>query len=140
MRLKIMQPTIVDVKYLKVRIERFDYHDWTINYNELESPEQHPFYVGKNTIEFAVDVETGKVLGWNGNNRLETFDKVVDEGIYSLCDKDFNTIVSYDGYVPKMLDRKGDGYGDYLQFVVNEDGYIENWVPSFKEFDCEILN
>jgi hypothetical protein len=36
-----------------------------------------------------------------------------------------------------MLDRRGDGYGDYMQFTINDTGYIENWEVSFKEFDCE---
>lgn len=137
MKIKINKPTIADVKYLKAVIEGVDYHDWELNYNELETMEQHPFHTNKRNIEFAVELETGKVLGWAEGNRMETWDKVRDQGVYSLCDADFNEVVSYDGYVPKMLDRRGDGYGDYLQFVIDEKGYIQNWNVSLNEFDCE---
>jgi hypothetical protein len=67
---------------------------------------------------------------YENDNKLYT-------SIIPLNDADFNEIVSYEGYVPKMLDRRGDGYGDYLQFTINDNGYIENWEVSFKEFDCE---
>lgn len=137
MKVKVLKPSIVDVKYLKVRIDNIDIRDWELNYNPIESMEQHPFYSNKKSIEFAIELETGKVLNWCQGNRLETWDKVVDEGVYTLCDSDFNEVVGYDGYVPKMLDRRGDGYGDYLQFIIDENGYILNWEVSFKEFDCE---
>ena len=34
-----------------------------------------------------------------------------------------------DDYVPKIMDFDDEsyGYGDYIEFSVNEDGYIENW-------------
>lgn len=137
MKIKINKPTIADVKYLKAVIEGVDYRNWELNYNELETMEQHPFHTNERNIEFAVELETGKVLGWAEGNRMETWDKVVDQGVYSLCDADFNEVVSYDGYVPNMLDRRGDGYGDYLQFVIDEKGYIQNWKVSLNEFDCE---
>ena len=137
MKIKINKPTIADVKYLKAVIEGVDHRDWELNYNELETMEQHPFHTNKRNIEFSVELETGKVLGWAEGNRMETWDKVRDQGVYSLCDADFNEVVSYDGYVPNMLDRRGDGYGDYLQFVIDEKGYIQNWKVSLNEFDCE---
>ena len=55
----------------------------------------------------------------------------------TILKNDFNEVVSYDGYVPKMLDRRGDGYGDYLQFFIDERGYIQNWEVSLNECGCE---
>lgn len=137
MKIKVNKPTVVDVKYLKVNIEDVDYGSWELNFCGLCSIEQHPFHTNKYNIEFSVELETGKVLGWENGNTLTTFDKVRDGGRYALCDADFNEIVSYEGYVPKMLDRLGDGYGDYLQFTIDKNGFIENWDVSFREFDCE---
>lgn len=137
MKVKVMKPTIVDVKYLKVNIEDVDYTSWELNFCGLDYMEQHPFHTNKHNIEFSIELETGKVLGWENGKTLTTFDKVRDQGTYTLCDADFNEVVSYEGYVPKMLDRRGDGYGDYLQFTINDKGYIENWEVSFREFDCE---
>ena len=85
-----------------------------------------------------IEHQTGTMYSVTKNgNTLTTFDKVCDIGTYTLCDADFNEVVSYEGYVPKMLDRQGDGYGDYLQFTINDKGYIENWDVSFRDFDCE---
>ena len=52
MKIKIMKPTIVDVKYLKVNIEDIDYTSWELNFCELDYIEQHPFHTDEHNIEF----------------------------------------------------------------------------------------
>jgi hypothetical protein len=57
-----------------------------------------------------------------------------------------NIIDEYEGYVPNILEINENGYGDYLNFTINEDGSILNWQQHidylgnriFKEWDKNI--
>ena len=44
-------------------------------------------------------------------------------------------IISIDGYVPKMMSPKEEGYGDYVIMDVDCDGKIDNWKVDFSDFE-----
>ena len=106
-----------------------------IQYNESE-----------NTLECLIDIESGYVIEYNQNISINIFDKCVDEGTYVLYDENMNIIDEYEGYVPNILEVNENGYGDYLNFTINEDGSILNWKQHinylgnriFKEWDKNI--
>lgn len=78
-----------------------------------------------------IDVNEGKIENWTPGFMLKTHFKVCDQGIYVYSNSDESKqIVSSDCddyYVPSWLDADGDGYGDYLQISIGEDGKINDW-------------
>lgn len=137
MKVKILTPTVHDIKYLKVKLSYPMLEDWEINNCSIDDIRTHPFYSGEHNLEFSIELETGKVLGWKQGDTLSTCDKVCDQGEYWLYDSLYNEVIeSNSRYVPKMLDTKGDGYGDYIQFDIDENGYIKNWKIILDDFNC----
>ena len=67
-------------------------------------------------------------------------DGCVDEGVYVLYDEDMNVLAEYEGYVPNILEVNENGYGDYLNFTINEDGSILNWENHIKALGCTIFD
>lgn len=50
-----------------------------------------------------------------------------DGGHYTLLDQDNNEVISVYSYVPKLLCPEDDGFGDYINFDVDADGFIKGW-------------
>ena len=83
-------------------------------------------------MHLEVDIDSGKVLNWPTNAPLAFYDvKIVDEGTYRLLDENGEVVTSYSGYVPTCVGE----WGDYLEFEINEEGYILEW-----EFDQDHLD
>ena len=59
--------------------------------------------------------------------------KTIFKRNYSLYDENGNEIVRYNGYVPNCIGEGG--YGDYLEFEIDENGYIVDWF--FAKSDLE---
>lgn len=53
--------------------------------------------------------------------------KVCDDFQCDILDKDMDVIESYDGYVPKVMCPKDNGYGDYIIMDIDENGFIQGW-------------
>ena len=79
-------------------------------------------------IELLINIENGHIENWpdgkTGNFRTV---KIVDTGHYELLDAAQRKLRVLDGYVPEFLSIECEGYGDYLEFVVDTKGYIRNW-------------
>jgi hypothetical protein len=89
-----------------------------------------------------IDVDTGEVLGWSKGMHARIHYKVCDAGEYWLLDVNKQKIAKWNGYyVPDDVLCIGDqGYGDYIIFEINEDGYIKNWEkPYFDENKWNVL-
>lgn len=142
MKAHVMKPIVVDIKYLKVIIPNPSLEDYTINGNEVKNLDELPFSnVKNNSIEFAIDIDNGNILGWEKGSTLSVCDKVRDGGEYWLMDENYTEIVSTNNpYVPNMLDTQGDGFGDYMQFSVDKEGYIKNWRVEFSDFNITLLS
>jgi hypothetical protein len=64
--------------------------------------------------------------------------KVRDEGKYYLLNETKQILyIKDEGYVPNELIPPKNGFGDYLDLEINEQGKIINWYekPSFADFD-----
>ena len=53
--------------------------------------------------------------------------KVCDDGVYTVTDKDGNTIVEHEGYVPSIMCPAKNGYVDYIIMNIDENGFIQGW-------------
>lgn len=86
-----------------------------------------------------IDVDNGKIVNWPEDLHEVQFInvKIVDSGVYVLTEENGNKIITKDGYVPDCLQIEENGYGDYLEFVVNKNGFIIDW--SFTQKDVESL-
>ena len=127
----VTKPVEVNIKKLRVLIPNItSWEDWPVNNKECENGVGHPLFDGEDGIEFIVDVDSGKIDNWPIGNTMETWDKGRDDGEYELYGKNNELILRKEcDYVPSVLDTKGDGYGDYIQFKVNASGTILDWNP-----------
>jgi len=147
MEFKMMKPVDVEVKVLRANLgdlgERLDYKD-EIEFGKesfgsmTELLQAYPKLAGKYnglpTLELEIDLETGNVLNWPKGVRFEFYDfKINDTGIYTLIGKDGKVLNTLESYVPECLGEGG--YGDYLEFEIDEDAHIVNW-----EFDQDDFN
>lgn len=143
MKVKVLTPTVREVKYLKVTIPYPCYENYEINGKTVEDIYDFPDCVrGKeNTLEFAIKLDNGMVMGWDKGDTFSTCDKVRDGGTYTLMDENYNDVVNNEtDYVPPILDTKGDGFGDYMQFSINAEGYIENYNLTLATFPVTLLS
>lgn len=144
MKVLITKPSIADVQYLEVIIPMRDVYpeDWIYNGDDNFLIDEMPFYSeNADAFIFFIDLSNGYVLDWEDGDTLDVCAKVRDEGEYWLVDKYLTHVIqSKDKYVPQMLDTRHDGGGDYIQFKVNDKGYIENWKVDFDKFDVKWVN
>ncbi|MBB5021952.1 HepT-like ribonuclease domain-containing protein [Desulfurispira natronophila] len=85
----------------------------------------------KNEIwELKIRVSDGVVIDWPEGVSADIYMKVCDSGEYFLLNE-YNRIIAkwVSGYVPDdILSIEDKGYGDYIIFIINENGAIENWL------------
>ena len=136
MQVEIIKTELVDVKYVSfeimVSIEDFEFEETdkdTLNKffeTDIFSREKEDKY---DTINVMIDVDTKKLVGWLETNEIVSiFAKVRDEGIYRYYDKDKNVVLEKENeYVPDFLQVEEDGFGDYLNMIINKEGVIEKF-------------
>ena len=115
--------------------ERFDMNDDSEALNKFR--EKWPMLVNdKDELQLVIDVKNGHIENWpEGKTASFLTVKIVDCGHYELLDAKRNIIKQLDGYVPEFLSIEDEGYGDYLEFEVREDGCIDKWKFGQKELD-----
>lgn len=82
----------------------------------------------KDTIKLTIDLKEKKLLGWKesyGNYNL--FVKAVDGGTYIVRNSDGDILYKREGYVPNHVVPPTDGYGDYIDFTIDENGSVPDW-------------
>lgn len=146
MKCKIMKPIDIDVKWLdvypggRVYPEDFEIGDRTfIEWDDIKKEYPELFDQSNGEFMLRIDVNTGNVYNWPANvdGYFRTV-KVVDEGEYVLRDENCNEIHTANYcYVPECLQIEDNGYGDYFEFTINEDGYINKW--KFTQNDVDEL-
>ncbi|MFA5630317.1 MAG: hypothetical protein WC997_02295 [Porticoccaceae bacterium] len=79
----------------------------------------------------------GYIKGWPEGTTASIYYKVCDQGLYWLLSEGGLRIAKWRGdYVPDNILCVGEnGYGDYIIFKVNGDGFIENWNQPVLEAD-----
>jgi hypothetical protein len=75
-----------------------------------------------------INFHTGWVCDWPIGVEADIHYKVCDAGDYYLLDVNRERIAKYkDHYVPDDILAFGKGYGDYIIFKIDKEGYIEGW-------------
>lgn len=130
----------IEVKYVKVELPiRYGEEDMVKDFPLREEipTDKYGYDCWKGTIE----IDTGKILEWPQGKIGSFYLKVVDEGSYYLLDKNQKIVASIkQDYVPNQLLPPKDGYGDYVNFEIDENGIITNWYinPMFRDFTTNI--
>lgn len=80
-----------------------------------------------------IDAKTGYVENWQLGTMASVEYRVCDDGYYRFYNENNNNILELkQSYVPECLDLYDNYYrnpskGKYIIYVINKEGYIENW-------------
>ena len=128
-------------KIVRVYITGRYFEDCDVNgvQDDPDNPTVCGYDKNLNAVVWDININTGKISNWNGQ-RVDTYYKLVDGGEYVL-EVNGECIEDIEGeYVPKFLQIKDDGYGDYVYLRINEKGEIEGWGKEQKKQVVEFFN
>lgn len=134
----------VELKYLKVDAVVRYWQDGTINRERDNDCEEEPKkpqipfaeYVGEENRTLraynwhwkpTIDIDSGRILGWPKGTSASIHYKVCDEFYCEILDANDNEVYAYDGYVPRCMCPKENGYGDYIIMDIDGCGFIQGW-------------
>ena len=145
MKITILKPVEFEAKFLKVRAgvrypEDSEFikveNDHTVNYisDDEENPKM-PFIEVENDKyghkKFywtpIIDLENGVIINWPKGVKVHVFYKVCDDFECTVYDEYYNEVLHYEGYVPDFLAIEEEGYGDYIDMIIDENGCIQDW-------------
>ncbi len=139
MKVSILKKVEVEVKTLHVRAGVRYWEDAIVNGVEDTNGDLIPCRIDDEECWFPViDIDSGIITNWEQGKTANIDYKVCDDGVYFVLDEKGNEIIVYDGYVPKTMYPKENGYGDYIKMDVDENGLIANWkfdIDDFKDKD-----
>lgn len=76
-----------------------------------------------------IDIDNGLIINWTEEVTASIHYKVCDEFQCDIIDAENNAILSYEGYVPRCMCPKENGYGDYIIMDIDGHGVIKGWKP-----------
>nr|DAP70549.1 MAG TPA: hypothetical protein [Caudoviricetes sp.] len=126
MKVTVYKPVELEIHTVRIEVELHD--------DASESLPKHLFN-DDGELDLLIEVDTGKVVSWQGSEPVNIYDKVCDNGVYTLFGSGGLEVGKIDNYyVPNDL-IPGD-YGDYINLEINADGFVTNWhkYPSVLEF------
>lgn len=129
MKVTVYKPVELEIHTVRIEVELHD--------DVSESLPNHLFN-DDGELDLLIEVDTGKVVSWQGSEPVNIYDKVNDNGVYTLFGTDGLEVGKIDNYyVPNDL-IPGD-YGDYINLEINADGVITNWPkhPNVLQFSPE---
>lgn len=126
-----------EVHYLKCELGVRYWEDAVVNgKDENENNPTIPFATkSQGTWNPIIMLNDGRILNWPIGVTASTHYKVCDAGVYTLLDENRCEVVSKDGYVPDMLCPDGNGFGDYVELEIDENGFIKNFKADLSYFD-----
>lgn len=144
MKINILQEKEVNVKFIGCDIGLGENINGFEIFGDIKEDEEIPFIekILCGVYEYRwrpiIDIDEGKILDWPSNLKMDVMCKTVDDNILYILDenkqpiswyddRDKDIVEYYDGYVPEILDTDGDGYGDYIQLHIDENGYIKDF-------------
>lgn len=86
-----------------------------------------------------ININTGRIINWDAPIKCHVFAKVCDEFKCKIKGLNGEDIITYEGYVPSFMAIEDNGYGDYIDMIVEEDGTIKDWYFSQDHID-ELIN
>ena len=145
MKITILKPVEFEAKFLKVRAgvrypEDSEFikveNDRKVNYisDDEENPKM-PFMevendkYGHNKFYWTptIDLENGVIINWPKGVKVHVFYKVCDDFECTAYDEYDNEVLHYEGYVPDFMAIEEEGYGDYIDMIIDENGCICDW-------------
>ena len=145
MKVSIIKPIEIETKFLEVRAgvrypEDSEFieveNDHKVNYisDDAENPKM-PFmevennkYVHKKFYWTpTIDLENGVIINWPKGVKVHAYYKVCDDFECTVYDEYDNEVLHYEGYVPDFMAIEEEGYGDYIDMIIDENGCIQDW-------------
>lgn len=137
MKLTIKKEIEVEPKFLLVKAGVRYWEDTKVNgIDDFEDGTLIPCKEGDVWCPI-IDIEIGQIINWTQGVEADVHYKVCDAGEYILCDHKMNTLLIKDGYVPKIMCPKENGFGDYIIMDIDESGMIADWKVTFDGFQEE---
>ena len=125
---------VLDAKYLKAECGVRYWEDALVDGSKDEDGELIPCRQGEAWCP-TIDLDAGIIVDWPSGVSADIHYKVCDDGKYSLLDSDGHTLKEYEGYVPRMMSPKENGYGDYVIMDVGPDGKIDKFEADLTSFE-----
>lgn len=120
MKVTVYKPVELEIHTVRIEVELHD--------DVSENLPKHLFN-DDGELDLLIEVDTGKVVSWQGSEPVNIYDKVCDNGVYTLFGSGGLEVGKIDNYyVPNDL-IPGD-YGDYINLEINADGFVTNWPKS----------
>ena len=145
MKINIIKPVEIEAKFLKVKAgvrypEDSEFieaeNDRKVNYisDDEENPKM-PFmeveYDKYGHKKFywtpTIDLENGIIINWPKGVKVHVLYKVCDDFECTVYDEYDNEVLHYEGYVPDFMSIEEEGYGDYIDMIIDENGCIQDW-------------
>ncbi|WP_159070282.1 hypothetical protein [Neisseria sicca] len=126
MKVEVYKLTEVEIHSVRIEVELHD--------NVSESLPNHLFN-DDGELDLLIEVDTGKVISWQGDVPVVIHDNICNNGIYTLFDKSGNEVGKIDNYyVP--FDLIPGKRGEYIHIDISDDGIVTNWpdFPNVYEF------
>lgn len=84
-----------------------------------------------------IDIKTGLIINWTGNQPASIHYKICDQGSYFLKNSKGEIVASVENdYVPSNLIPSE--YGDYIVMEIDATGKISNWgSPTLDDFEID---
>lgn len=135
MKLTINMPTEINVTHIRVIVpDRYSGEVMPLDLPMRREaakgdPDHYSDYPGESIWDVTIDVDTGKIVGWNTDKEfvLDSV-KVCDEGVYIAMDGDKVIKKLENDYVPGCIPGS---YGDYIEMTIAPDGTIKEWAREF---------
>ena len=145
MKINIIKPVEIEAKFLKVRAgvrypEDSEFieaeNDRKVNYisDDEENPKMSFMEVeydkyGHKKFYWTptIDLENGVIVNWPKGVKVHVFYKVCDDFECTVYDEYDNEVLHYEGYVPDFMAIEEEGYGDYINMIIDENGCIQDW-------------
>ena len=126
MKVEVLKPTEVEIHSVRIEVELHD--------DVSENLPKHLFN-DDGELDLLIEVDTGKVVSWQGNEPVSIHDNIRNNGVYTLFDKCGGKVARLDNYyIPHdLIPGKR---GEYIHIDISADGVITNWpdVPNVYEF------
>lgn len=129
MEVTVLKPCVLTVETVKIDVALHD----------LDDVDSIPdFLLDGGDLSITINVDTGQVMDWEGNQPVSINIKVCDNGTYTLFDPQGNELAQlmYE-YVPNdLIPGKN---RDYIDLQINASGQVTNWPknPCVLEFFSE---
>lgn len=126
MKVEVYKLTEVEIHSVRIEVELHD--------DVSENLPNHLFN-DDGELDLLIEIDTGKVISWQGDEPVSIYDNIQNNGVYTLFDKYGNEAGKIDNYyIPHdLIPGKR---GEYIHIDVSKDGIVTNWtkVPNVAEF------